>query len=56
MAHDKGDHHFAAEKFALLDVYGELTREEKIKFASSLEYLDSWENAFEIRKSINFIN
>ena len=53
LAHDKGDHHNAAEKFALLDVQDELTRDEKIKFASSLEYLESWENAFEIRKTIN---
>ena len=53
MAHDKGDHRNAAEKFALLDVYDELTREEKTKFAASLEYLDSWDNAFRIRKAIN---
>ena len=56
LAHDKGDHRNAAEKFALLDVYDELTREEKLKFAFSLEYLESWENAFEIRKTINFSN
>ena len=53
LAHDKGDHHNAVGKFALLNLIGELTREEKIKFASSLEYLDSWKNAFEIRKTIN---
>ena len=53
LAHDKGDHRNAAGKFALLDLYDDLTREEKIKFATSLEYLDSWENAYGIRKTIN---
>jgi len=53
LAHDKGDHYYSADKFALLDVNAEMTREEKIKFATSLEYMDSWKNAFEIRKGIN---
>jgi len=53
LTHDKGDHKYAAEKFALLDINDELTREEKIKFALSLEYSEAWENAYEIRKTIN---
>jgi tetratricopeptide (TPR) repeat protein len=56
LAHDNGDHRNAADQFALLDIYDTLTREEKLKFASSLEYLDYWKYAFDIRKSINVTN
>ena len=56
MAHDKGNHSQAVGVFALLDVYDTLTREDKQKFASSLEYLDQWEYAYELRKSINITN
>ncbi len=52
-AHDKGDHDTASKEFAILYVYDELIREEKNKFAASLEYLDFWEIAYKIRSSVN---
>ncbi len=56
LGHDKGDHYYAAEKFSSLNAIDELTREEKKKFALSLEYLRSWSNAYKVRKTINITN
>jgi tetratricopeptide (TPR) repeat protein len=52
-ASDYGNHKAAVEYFSKLDIISELSREERIKFASSLEYLDQWKNAFEVRRKIN---
>ncbi len=56
LAHDKGSHADAARLFSDLYFLEALTREEKIKLATSLEYLDRWEDAHEIRASINITN
>ena len=56
LSHDKGNHRGAISLYSQLDVLDSLSREEKIKFASSLEYSDLWGDAFEIRKGINTID
>ena len=56
LAHDKGSHADATRLFSDLYFLEALTREEKIKLATSLEYLDRWEDAHEIRASINITN
>lgn len=56
LAHDNGDHRDAIDLYVQLDLSDSLSREEKLKFASSLEYLDQWENAFDIKESINITN
>ena len=51
--HGNGDHQDAVMRFFQLEMIDSLSREEKIKFASSLEYTGRWKDALEIRKGIN---
>ncbi len=55
-SYDNGDHQDSIERFSQLDIFSDLSREEKIKFASSLEYRGRWQAGFNIRKSINITN
>ena len=56
LSHDRGNHRGAINLYSQLDVLDSLSREEKIKFAASLEYSDLWGDAHEIRKGINTVD
>lgn len=53
LSHDNGDHTVAINQFLQLEIIDNLSREEKQKLASSLEYAGRWKDALIVRKGIN---
>ncbi len=51
-----GDHRRAVKYYSTLFAENNLTREEKIKFYKSLQYLDMRQDAFTVQKTINALN
>ena len=51
-----GDHNRAVKYFSKITVIGNISREEKILFCKSLQYLGMWQDVLLVRNSINALN
>ncbi|MCJ7648206.1 MAG: hypothetical protein MUP85_06305, partial [Candidatus Lokiarchaeota archaeon] len=51
-----GDHNRAVKYFSKLTAFGNITREEKILFCKSLQYLGIWQEVLSLRNTINPLN
>jgi tetratricopeptide (TPR) repeat protein len=51
-----GDHRRAVKYYSTLFTKNNILREEKIQFCKSLQYLDMWQDAFTVQKTINILN